>query len=120
MAEALARRIHAVVAVTGETDLVTDGTRTARCLGGCAEMGLVTGTGCMLSALTGALRPEYDLDEALEDLRMMAKQGARLSEMREVLESMLCVLPTPRMLSALAQLHLQTVRWTGMPSAVLN
>lgn len=55
MAEALARRIHAVVAVTGETDLVTDGTRTARCLGGCAEMGLVTGTGCMLSALTGAL-----------------------------------------------------------------
>ena len=55
MAEALARRIHAVVAVTGETDLVTDGTRAARCLGGCAEMGLVTGTGCMLSALTGAL-----------------------------------------------------------------
>ena len=51
----LARRIHAVVAVTGETDLVTDGTRAARCLGGCAEMGLVTGTGCMLSALTGAL-----------------------------------------------------------------
>ena len=55
MAEALARRIHAVVAVTGETDLMTDGTRAARCLGGCAEMGLVTGTGCMLSALTGAL-----------------------------------------------------------------
>ena len=55
MAEALARRIHAVVAVTGETDLVTNGARAARCLGGCAEMGLVTGTGCMLSALTGAL-----------------------------------------------------------------
>ena len=55
MAEALARRIHAVVAVTGETDLVTNDARAARCLGGCAEMGLVTGTGCMLSALTGAL-----------------------------------------------------------------
>ncbi|MBQ9263100.1 MAG: hypothetical protein IJ189_02680 [Clostridia bacterium] len=74
----------------------------------------------MRGALIGAVRPEYGEDEALEDLRMMAKQGARLSEMREVLESMLCVLPTPRMIDALTQLHLQTVRWMGMPSAVLN
>ncbi len=74
----------------------------------------------MRGALAGAVRPEYDADEALEDLRMMAKQGAALSEMREVLEGMLCVLPTPWMLDALAQLHLQTVRWLGMPSAVLN
>ena len=71
-------------------------------------------------ALRGAVRPEYDEEEALEDLRMMAKQGADLTEMREVLESMLCVLPTPRMINALTQLHLQTVRWLGMPSAVLN
>ncbi len=74
----------------------------------------------MRGALTGAVRPEYDEEEALEDLRMMAKQGASLKEMREVMESMLCVLPTPRMLEALAQLHLQTVRWIGMPPAVLN
>lgn len=74
----------------------------------------------MRGALNGAVRPEFDEEEALEDLRMMAKQGANLKEMREVLESMLCVLPTPRMLSALSQLHLQTVRWIGMPSAVLN
>lgn len=74
----------------------------------------------MRGALGGAVRPELDEEEALEDLRMMAKQGASLQEMREVLESMLCVLPTPRMLSALAQLHLQAVRWIGMPSAVLN
>ena len=74
----------------------------------------------MAAALYGALRPEVDEDEALEDLRMMAKQGATLEEMREVLEGMLCVLPTPRMLSALRQLHLQTVRWIGMPPAVLN
>ena len=26
----------------------------------------------------------------------------------------------PRMLDALSQLHLQAVRWIGMPSAVLN
>ena len=74
----------------------------------------------MRGALQGAVRPEYDEEEALEDLRMMAKQGAALSEMREVMESMLCVIPTPRMVSALSQLHLQTVRWMGMPSAVLN
>ena len=74
----------------------------------------------MRGALAGAVRPEYGEDEALEDLRMMAKQGAKLSEMREVLEGMLCVLPTPRMLDALTELHLQTVRWMGMPSAVLN
>ena len=74
----------------------------------------------MRGALYGAIRPEYDEEEVLEDLRMMAKQGADLAEMREVLESMLCVLPTPRMLNALSQLHLQTVRWLGMPSAVLN
>lgn len=74
----------------------------------------------MRGALVGAVRPEYGEDEALEDLRMMAKQGASLKEMREVMESMLCVLPTPRMIDALTQLHLQTVRWMGMPSAVLN
>lgn len=74
----------------------------------------------MRGELYGAVRPEYDENEALEDLRMMAKQGASLAEMREVLESMLCVLPTPRMLSALTQLHLQTVRWMGMPPAVVN
>ncbi len=74
----------------------------------------------MRGALVGAVRPEYDEAETLEDLRMMAKQGASFSEMREVLESMLCVLPTPWMLSALRQLHMQAVRWIGMPSAVLN
>lgn len=74
----------------------------------------------MRGALFGAVRPEYDESEVLEDLRMMAKQGASLPEMREVMESMLLVLPTPQMLSALSQLHLQTVRWMGMPSAVLN
>lgn len=74
----------------------------------------------MRGALAGAIRPEYGEEEALEDLRMMAKQGASLAEMQEVMESMLCVLPTPRMTQALKQLHLQTVRWIGMPPAVLN
>ncbi len=70
--------------------------------------------------LRGAVRPDMDEDDALADLRMMAKQGATFDEMKEVLESMLCVLPTPSMLSALNQVHLQTVRWMGIRSAVLN
>ena len=74
----------------------------------------------MRGVLIGAVRPEYDEEEVLEDLRMMAKQGASIAEMREVLESMLCVLPTPRMLNTLRQLHQQTVRWIGMAPAVVN
>ncbi|MBQ6959458.1 MAG: hypothetical protein IJP78_00610 [Clostridia bacterium] len=74
----------------------------------------------MRGVLVGAVRPEYDEEEVLEDLRMMAKQGASILEMREVLESMLCVLPTPRMLNTLRQLHLHTVRWMGMAPAVVN
>ena len=75
----------------------------------------------MEGALRGSVRPEYgDEEDAVEDLRMMAKQGASLHEMREVLDSMLWVMATPRMQEALRQLHLQTVRWPGMTSAVLN
>lgn len=80
----------------------------------------VASTETMRGMLVGAIRPEFDEEEALEDLRMMAKQGATLDEMKEVLESMLCVIPTPSMLSALSQLHVQTVRWMGVRSAVLN
>jgi len=74
----------------------------------------------MRGALQGAVRPELDEEDVLEDLRMMAKQGASFPEMREVLENALCVLPSPRMLDCLSQLHLQTVRWMGMEPAVLN
>jgi len=74
----------------------------------------------MRFALHGAVRPELDEEDVLDDLRMMAKQGASLEEMREVLENCLCVLPTPAMLGALYQVHMQTVRWIGMAPAVLN
>ena len=74
----------------------------------------------MRGELAGAVRPDCDEEDVLEDLRMMAKQGASLKEMREVLENALCVMPSPRMLGCLRQLHVQTVRWMGMESAVLN
>lgn len=52
LVQAFSRRTGAVVALTGEIDLVTDGTRTAVLYGGCEMMGRITGAGCMLTALT--------------------------------------------------------------------
>lgn len=53
-AHAIARAHGTVVAVTGETDYVTDGTRAVRITGGSALMPQVTATGCALTALVGA------------------------------------------------------------------
>jgi hydroxyethylthiazole kinase len=50
----LAARIGAVVVVTGEVDVVSDGTRTASCANGHATMTKITATGCALTAVTGA------------------------------------------------------------------
>lgn len=51
---ALARSSGAVVAVTGEIDYVTDGTRTIAIEGGHALMPLSTALGCALTGLVGA------------------------------------------------------------------
>ncbi|MGW4733104.1 hydroxyethylthiazole kinase [Streptomyces shenzhenensis] len=54
--EELARRTGAVVAVSGPTDYLTDGTRTVAVPGGDARLTQVTGAGCSLGALiAGAL-----------------------------------------------------------------
>lgn len=50
----LARRTGAAVAVTGETDLVTDGERVVLVRGGDARMPMITALGCALSALVAA------------------------------------------------------------------
>lgn len=53
-ARQLARKTGAVVIVTGDTDLVTDGTTLYRVHNGHPMMRTVTGAGCQLSALVGA------------------------------------------------------------------
>jgi hydroxyethylthiazole kinase len=53
-ARRLAQQTGGVVAVTGEVDFVTDGTRAARITGGHALMPQVTATGCALTTLVGA------------------------------------------------------------------
>jgi len=68
----------------------------------------------LYGALNGFLRPEYDLADVAEDLRMLAKQGVSLGEMEAVMSSMLCVLPTRAMKRALEQLHQCTPHWIGL------
>ena len=53
-AQALARQINTIVAVTGEVDYVTDGQRTRAVSGGDRLMTRVVGTGCALSAVVAA------------------------------------------------------------------
>ncbi len=74
----------------------------------------------MSGLLIGALRPEYTLEEAVEDLRILAKQGVSLGEMESVLSSMLWVLPTPAMYCALSKLSAQTPRWAGLKAELAH
>jgi hydroxyethylthiazole kinase len=54
IARKLADKLGIVVAVSGATDIVTDGTRTFLVDNGHPMMGQVSGTGCMASSVTGA------------------------------------------------------------------
>ncbi|MDD3336880.1 MAG: hypothetical protein PHI98_15430 [Eubacteriales bacterium] len=72
----------------------------------------------MCAALVGALRPEYDVNETAEDLRILAKQGVALSEMESVLSSTVATLPTKEMLNAVKRLYEETPRWLGLKAAL--
>ena len=50
----MAERFGCTAAITGKVDVVTDGRRLAKTENGVAEMGRITGTGCMLSGVIGA------------------------------------------------------------------
>lgn len=51
---ALARELQTALAITGPTDLVTDGERVIQVTNGHPLMGYVTGTGCAATATIGA------------------------------------------------------------------
>lgn len=53
-AKAFASEAGCILAITGPIDIVTDGTRACCIRSGHPDMGLVTGTGCQLSAMTAA------------------------------------------------------------------
>ena len=65
-AAALARTRHTVVLASGKVDIVTDGARLIRVRNGTPQLSCVTGTGCMLGALTAAyLSAASGLDAAV-------------------------------------------------------
>lgn len=77
-AQALARQISTIVAVTGEVDYVTDGRRTVMITGGDSLMTRVVGTGCALSAVVAAscALPGDRLDNVAAACGLMKQAGA--------------------------------------------
>ena len=74
----LAAGTGAVVVITGETDIITDGDRATLVHNGHPVMSRITGTGCQLSALIGAFAaavPEQPFDAAIAAVCMMGLCG---------------------------------------------
>jgi len=78
-AQQLARNTGAIVAVTGETDYVTDGERSRAVAGGHTMMTRIVGTGCALSAVVAAFvaLPSDRLDNVAAACRVMSCAGER-------------------------------------------
>ena len=74
----------------------------------------------LCGSLNGSLRPEFDLTEAAEDLRMLVKQGVNLPELESVMFSMLAVYPTQRMKDALTNLYRYTPHWMGLKTSMMQ
>lgn len=86
MAGSLAERTGSVITVSGEIDLVSDGKRTAVFRNGCPTMAKITGSGCMLTALTGAFcgaAPEDSFRAACGAVAVMGVCG-ELAERRRL------------------------------------
>lgn len=80
VAKQVAKRHQTVVAVTGETDFVTDGERVQWIEGGSDLTPLVTGTGCLLSAVVAAaLTVQDDAFNATVDVLRDYKRVAELA-----------------------------------------
>ena len=76
----LANRYDIVVAVTGETDYVTDGKQLLSIPGGDVMTTLVVGTGCSLSALVAAFCANNDSYlQAAASALMMAKAASEIA-----------------------------------------
>ncbi|MDH1302096.1 hydroxyethylthiazole kinase [Achromobacter sp. GD03932] len=85
-AHAIAASRATVVAVTGETDYVTDGARAVRITGGSPLMPRVTATGCALTALVGACAAVSRNDPfsaAVAALSCFAIAGQRAGELAQ-------------------------------------
>lgn len=84
-AQTLARQTHAIVAVTGEVDYVTDGQRTHSITGGDPLMTRVVGTGCALSAVVAAscALPGDRLDNVAVACAIMKRAGSQAAQVSQ-------------------------------------
>ena len=81
----LARRTGAAVALSGAVDVVSRGEETLLIRGGAPTMARITGSGCMLSALTGAFcgaSPDRPFEAAAAAAAAIALAGERAEELR--------------------------------------
>jgi hydroxyethylthiazole kinase len=80
----LARQTGAIVAMTGVTDLITDGTEEITLTGGHELMSRVTGIGCagtaLLSAFLAAAPDDQRLAAVAAGLSLLAKTGERAAQ----------------------------------------
>ena len=85
-AKAVAERYDCIAAVTGETDVITDGKRTVRILNGHPMLSVLTGSGCMTSALTAAFMSVADdaLAAAIAGIAFMGICGELAAEHSEL------------------------------------
>lgn len=56
----LAKNFNCVVLVSGETDIITDGTRVAKVKNGVAQLGNITATGCLLGTICACFASHTD------------------------------------------------------------
>lgn len=86
VAMALAKQRKSLVVVTGEVDIVTDGTDLKTVTNGHISMTHVTGTGCLLSSVLGAHLALFQKDqvrllaEALSEYGSAGEEAAKVSE----------------------------------------
>lgn len=65
----------------------------------------------LVRALRGALRPGVDAQDTAEDLRLLVKQGAPVTGVREALSGLLCVMPGAELDALLKDLCCLTPGW---------
>lgn len=86
LATRVAKEYSLVVAVTGETDIVADGSRMKKITGGDRMMASVTGMGCLLSAVTAAftaVAPADPTAAAIEALKFYGAAGEKAASSSE-------------------------------------
>ena len=85
LAQTLSRRTGAVVVLSGAVDVVADGRQALFLRNGSPTMARITGSGCMLSALTGAFCgacPDKPFEAAAAAAASIALAGERAEELR--------------------------------------